>query len=334
MDIRYQVFVSSTYADLKEERRRVIQTVMELDCIPAGMELFPAADEEQFEFIKRVVDDCDYYLLIIGGRYGTTTENGVSYTEQEYDYAVESGLRVIALVHEDPDSIPFGKSEQDPVLRERLRLFREKVAANRLVKFWRTADELPGLVSLSLSKTIKTYPAVGWARANKAANEDVLAEINELRKDNEQLRKALAEFKASSTPVLTDLAGLDDEVELHGRYFSPYANSFQQWKVSTTWRNIFGYISAYLVQPYNDAAIGLVLKDALFKLSGANGRSSSIDDQDFRTVSIQLKALGLVNLSYSRTVQGGMALFWTLTLKGEKLMFETRAIRKQSQNEN
>ena len=52
MDKRYQVFISSTYADLKEERRRVIQTVMELDCVPAGMELFPAADEEQFAFIK------------------------------------------------------------------------------------------------------------------------------------------------------------------------------------------------------------------------------------------------------------------------------------------
>jgi hypothetical protein len=58
MDKRYQVFVSSTYADLKDERRRVIQTLMEADCIPAGMELFPAADEDQFEFITRVIDDC------------------------------------------------------------------------------------------------------------------------------------------------------------------------------------------------------------------------------------------------------------------------------------
>jgi hypothetical protein len=65
MDKRYQVFISSTYADLKEERRRVIQTVMEMDCIPAGMELFPAVDEEQFQFIQRVIDDCDYYLLTL-----------------------------------------------------------------------------------------------------------------------------------------------------------------------------------------------------------------------------------------------------------------------------
>ena len=83
MDKRFQVFVSSTYADLKEARQKVIQTLMEMDCIPAGMELFPAADEEQWKFIKRVIDDCDYYILIIGGRYGSLTAEGISYTEKE-----------------------------------------------------------------------------------------------------------------------------------------------------------------------------------------------------------------------------------------------------------
>ena len=41
------------------------------------MELFPAADEEQLNFIKRVIDDCDYYLLIVGGRYGSTDPKGL-----------------------------------------------------------------------------------------------------------------------------------------------------------------------------------------------------------------------------------------------------------------
>ncbi len=85
MDKRYQVFVSSTFADLKNERQRVIQTLMEMDCIPSGMELFPAMDEEQLEFIKRIIDDCDYYLLIVGGRYGSTDLDGISFTEKEYE---------------------------------------------------------------------------------------------------------------------------------------------------------------------------------------------------------------------------------------------------------
>jgi len=53
MDKRYQVFVSSTYADLQEERQEVMQALLELDCIPAGMELFPAANEDQWTLIRR-----------------------------------------------------------------------------------------------------------------------------------------------------------------------------------------------------------------------------------------------------------------------------------------
>ncbi|TOG86024.1 hypothetical protein CGI95_21735, partial [Vibrio parahaemolyticus] len=113
MNKRYQVFVSSTFADLKEERKLVIQTLMEMDCIPAGMELFPAIDEEQWQFIKSIIDDCDYYLIIVGGRYGSIALDGISYTEKEYDYAIEKGMKVIALVHENPDSIPAGNTDQN-----------------------------------------------------------------------------------------------------------------------------------------------------------------------------------------------------------------------------
>jgi hypothetical protein len=88
---RYQVFVSSTYEDLREERQEVIQALLELDCIPAGMELFPAADEDQWTLIKNVIDECDYYIVIVGGRYGSVGNGGLSYTEMEYRYALENG---------------------------------------------------------------------------------------------------------------------------------------------------------------------------------------------------------------------------------------------------
>lgn len=107
MDRHYQVFVSSTYDDLREERQQVIQALLELDCIPAGMELFPAADDEQWEFIKRVIDECDYYLVIIGGRYGSTDNKGTSYTEKEYDYAVDQRKPVIGFYHENPEKFPL-----------------------------------------------------------------------------------------------------------------------------------------------------------------------------------------------------------------------------------
>jgi uncharacterized protein DUF4062 len=99
MDKKYQVFISSTFKDLVEERQDAIRTVLDLGHIPSGMEIFPAADVEQFEYIKKVIDECDYYVLIIGGRYGSMDAAGVSFTEKEYDYAVGQKKTVLAFVH-------------------------------------------------------------------------------------------------------------------------------------------------------------------------------------------------------------------------------------------
>jgi hypothetical protein len=56
---RYQVFVSSTFWDLEKERQEVMHALLELNCIPSGMELFPAANEDQWNLIKKVIDDCE-----------------------------------------------------------------------------------------------------------------------------------------------------------------------------------------------------------------------------------------------------------------------------------
>jgi hypothetical protein len=329
MDKRYQVFTSSTFADLKEER----QAVIEMNCIPAGMELFPAADENQLDFIKRVIDDCDYYLLIIGGRYGSTTPDGISYTEKEYEYAVSRELKVIALVHENPDEIPFGKSEQNPQRRESLQRFRDKVCTNRLVKFWTSAHDLPGLVALSLANTMHTYPAVGWVRANTVASADLLGEINDLRKQNSQLLGAVAELR--SEPALENLAGLQESIELHGTCrdkSSPWSKT--GWRVKLTWNGIFAIVSPYLAQVPTDQYVKWILTSAAFKCSNTfNADDASLDDQEFRTVALQLEALGLVKLQYSETTTGSMGLFWLITSSGKRLMLELRTVKSASATE-
>ncbi len=98
MERRYQVFVSSTFKDLEEERQEVMRALLELDCMPSGMELFPAANETQWNLIKKVIDDCDYYILIVGGRYGSIGPEGISYTEMEYRYALEQGKPTITFI--------------------------------------------------------------------------------------------------------------------------------------------------------------------------------------------------------------------------------------------
>ena len=206
MDKRYQVFISSTFSDLMEERSKVMHAIMSLDCIPAGMELFPSADEEQFNFIKKIIDDCDYYLVVIGGRYGTLSEDGIGYTEMEFDYAISKGIKVMAFLHKNLENIPVGKSDIDPEKREKLLAFRQKVSTGRLVKFWNNADELAGQVALSLNQTIKMYPAVGWVRANLVSSAESLQEMNELRKQLAELQEYKNEIEKVSLAKETNLS--------------------------------------------------------------------------------------------------------------------------------
>lgn len=327
---RYQVFVSSTYADLKQERQKVIQALMEMDCIPAGMEIFPAADEEQWEFIKKVVDDCDYYLLIIGGRYGSLTADGISYTEKEYDYAVSIGLKVLAFVHQSPDEIPVNRSDIDPVLREKLSAFRDKACQGRLVKFWTHTEELPGLVALSLTKTIKLYPAVGWVRASNVANDELLEDINAVRKENDQLRAAYSALQAKTASPPPELASLNDTVELTILYTvgSRGYEREEREKVKISWGDLFALIAPDFLQPPADDAANYKIGSALYRRTHPNQEKvARVAHDDFQSLKVHLAALGLVTLDYTKTIQGGAGLFWNLTASGKALMLRLRAIK-------
>ncbi|MDE0712556.1 MAG: DUF4062 domain-containing protein [Rhodospirillales bacterium] len=328
MEKRYQIFVSSTYADLKEERQKVIQTVMELDCIPAGMELFPATDEEQWKFIQRVIDDCDYYIVIIGGRYGSLTEEGMSYTEKEYDYAIARGLKVLAFLHERPDEIPVGKSDIAPELRSKLETFREKVRTNRLVKMWSDAAELPGLVALSLSKTIKVYPAVGWVRATNVVSGELLEDLNILRKENVQLQASVSELESRASAKNTDLAPMEEAITLRLNYYESFPQGNRTREVSVSWNELFGWISPDLQKHPSDGTVDAALGVAIWRKNFAGEpQQVRVDHQDFQTIRLQLTALGLIRTNYTRTSKGGMALFWELTKRGEELMMQLRTVK-------
>lgn len=175
MDKRYQVFQSSTFLDLREERQRVMHALLELDCIPAGMELFPASDRDVWTTIKHVIDESDYYLVIVGGRYGSVGPDGMSYTEREYRYALKSGKPTIAFLHDDPSSLPPDKRDKDPGLHDRLLRFR-RLCEKKTCKFWSTPDNLAAAVSPSLIKLQRTNPGVGWVRADLRVSDRVAQE--------------------------------------------------------------------------------------------------------------------------------------------------------------
>lgn len=168
--LRYQVFVSSTYEDLREERQQATQAILEAGSFPSGMELFPASDETQWELIKRVIEEADYYVVVVGGKYGSIGPDGKSYTEMEYDYAVESGVPILGFVKTEIDELPAKYVEADPERRTQLEAFRKKVMSRTCRKF---SDplELGMAVMKSLMHEARIRPRIGWVRADQARSE-------------------------------------------------------------------------------------------------------------------------------------------------------------------
>ena len=98
---KYQVFISSTFHDLIEHRQRAILGIIKAGHMPVALENFPPASESKREVIGQALKSCQFYVIILGARYGSIPEDepaGRGYVEIELDMAKELGLKVLAFV--------------------------------------------------------------------------------------------------------------------------------------------------------------------------------------------------------------------------------------------
>ncbi len=252
------------------------------------MELFPAADDDAWTLIKRVIDSSDYYLLVIGGKYGSVDQKTeLSYTEKEYDYAVAQGKPVMAFLHANPDKIELGKSEKDAEARRKLEAFRDKVKTSKHVKYWASADDLSGKVALSFASFRQSYPAPGWIRGNEASSAEALGEINELRKQLADTNQQLASARSRPPVGAEDLAREADEVEIDiktsisikevgktlRRELSRSASA------SVSWDTVFSTVGPALLDEATQRDLRPYLDEMLTARSGPSRRASLGDRQ-------------------------------------------------------
>lgn len=213
---KYQIFISSTYEDLKEERRKVQDTILSMYQFPVGMEMFSAADEEQWEIIQETIDSSDYYVLIIGYRYGSVIEvgkdAGISYTQKEFRYAVSQGIPILAfLVDEKNVAVIPDKMEQVANKKNKLEAFKKEVMKGRVVEWWISKDDLANKVMNSLNKQINRGKRPGWIRADILNLEETQNGILELNREIRKLREENAELKKSVLIKKPDL-----KIEING----------------------------------------------------------------------------------------------------------------------
>lgn len=338
-DVRHQVFVSSTYLDLAEERSEVMQALLELECMPAGMELFPAANDTQWQWIKRVIDESDYYAVIIAGRYGTISkETGLSYTEMEYRYAVETGKPVVAFLHAEPDSLPAKLTETQAHKRKKMEDFRGLVQG-RLCKFYSSPSDLGAKVSRSITQLRKQHHRPGWVRAETLKDLATSDEVLAIRRENDELKLRLEQLAVEAPKASERLAQGEDEVEIDylctheklneatGRYKK---HDEVISTVRTTWNSLFKRIGAELVSKdaqwwHASNPIVAVLEpvarsELIEEFPGDRFTGFKVLTESMNSVMMQLRALGLVRLNTKKQ--------WEITPYGDNYLTSLLAVQK------
>lgn len=224
---KFSVFISSTYEDLKNERQALMGVALENNFIPVGMEQFHAAPTSQWNVITKMIDECDFYLLVIGGRYGSIDEEaGISYTEKEYNYAKVKGLPVLVLIKE---SSAITESEQDIgdekydkyTKMKMLEEFRNRVKNDgNTVDFFTDINSLKYKASPTFSKAINYVDEyAGWVRYR-----DIVDVINE---EAEGRNKVNAEFGEHQQKMLEEMK---DMLSQFGSKLTDMENNRLSWE--------------------------------------------------------------------------------------------------------
>lgn len=249
-ETKYQVFVSSTYSDLINERKQVLDILLMADCIPAGMESFVATDDEQFNVIKKVIDLCDYYILIIGKRYGSVNEKTcLSYTEMEYNYAMDKGVPVLVFAIDDSVEVAKDKTETDAIKLGKLAEFKSRAMRNRLASVWTSPSDLIGKVAISIMQAKNEIKRPGWHRGVNTKIESLEKEINFLKDENEKLKLSLSCSNGMVDNKKEILDQLNKTIDLHYSeivYVFTSNTTIKKKTITITLKDIFKFISLRL----------------------------------------------------------------------------------------
>nr|WP_294789154.1 DUF4062 domain-containing protein [uncultured Flavobacterium sp.] len=209
MKRKLQIFISSTFSDMIEERQAAVEAVLRAGHIPAGMELFSAGNESQLEIIKRWIDDSDIYMLLLGGRYGTLdSESGLSYTEIEYKYAIEKGKPFFAVVISDSSLDQKVNTQGKSVLElkepKKYEDFKSLVLS-KISRFSNSNNEIKFVVLESIMDIQNRFSLSGWVKASEVPDTTlVLKQITELTAENRKLEQQNKLTENSTTDKIGD----------------------------------------------------------------------------------------------------------------------------------
>ena len=167
----------------------------------ADMAYFPAREGKPSAYCRKMVQNCDVYVGLVGLRYGSPVQDRpeVSYTELEFEVATEAGLpRLIFVLDEHADlRIPPAKLFDDEAdRRTRQQRFREQLSGSDVtVRSVVSADQLELAVFQALQES---------RLSGRVDDEPLIYTVSDL---NQQTARIMAAIEQSRKPAFITRRG-------------------------------------------------------------------------------------------------------------------------------
>ncbi len=304
MKKKLQVFISSTYKDLQDERQAAVEAVLSTNNIPAGMELFKAGNNSQWETIKRWINDSDVYMLILGGRYGSIEPTSKkSYTHLEYEYAISQNIPVFATVLSDnflADKVKNGQNADDIYEHDNKALYEEfkELVMSKMVKPVDDCKDIKLAIHESISELKDEYDFEGWTRGVSDSTYRNLVEQNsKLVQENKELKEQLQHNIEQEQPINIDYEFWNQEIVLNISGMREFMGNTYNSQISIKAKEIFKIIAPFIMTPTSSKKIKEDFEQSLKELYMQNCYSLSIEDNQFQKIKVLLFSKQLIQLS-------------------------------------
>lgn len=148
-----KVFLSSTYLDLIEHRKAVVNALRSMDEEVGHMEIFGARDSEATSVSLEELDKCDVLVGVYAYRYGTVPAGAkASVTEQEYLHAMSKKIPVLVFVVDE--SHPWLPKSMDKS-QAKIKKFKSKATKEHTPDYFTSPDNLASKVVSSIGRLAK-----------------------------------------------------------------------------------------------------------------------------------------------------------------------------------
>lgn len=297
---KYSIFISSTYEDMKLYRQSVHDAVLKDGNFPIAMENFIASNKSQWDVIKQLIKECDYYLLIVGFRYGSIDpESKISYTQKEYEYALSNGKPILSFFIDES----FDTIKDDDLTN--INLFKEKIKTNgKLSKFCTNKNNLSSDIISALHSEMKSSEQSGWIRADA---------FNSLQNKYNKLQN---EYNLLLNPTnFDDCMSLDEKIELYG-----YMDNFNPWYKNDIYKNIFITIAHQIFDYFPEDFLFTLITRSIDFPNQIPEYSITLDESSKIKIRNKFKQLNLISFD-DITHKGKTTILWKLTEKGKNYFY-------------